>query len=235
MDTFSTRIYTMDTFSTTRPVVAGNLPTQPFFTKHLVIRLFRDTAQDIEAYHNFRTQPEINDGKNFSLEDSENDLLYHEIQKLIPDENDYRISLGIFLKKADDNEGDLIGYGGVNLSHGPEVQDITELSWQFKKGYLEIVYQMEFVEAFLQFWSSLPRQDTITTENPFDDCTCIIAAPELLYVHARPDDDARNRVLHEVGFFGCPDHVCSQDGTVLNRWILGSDLQKWLWFSCTCN
>lgn len=55
---------------------------------------------------------------------------------------------------------------GVNLSHGPGVQDLTELSWQFKKGYLKIVYPMEFVEAFLQFWSSLPRQDTITTENP---------------------------------------------------------------------
>jgi len=72
--------------------------------------------------------------------------------------NDYAM-VGIFLKKSDGTEGELIGDGGVFLLDNKD-EKWPEVYYVLKKEFRNKGYATEFVKEFLGVWWSLPREDT---------------------------------------------------------------------------
>ena len=64
--------------------------------------------------------------------------------------------LGIFLKKSDDNKGELIGEVGVNIFSN----EWPSIYYYLKKKHWGKGYASEFVPSFISFWWSLPRMTT---------------------------------------------------------------------------
>jgi RimJ/RimL family protein N-acetyltransferase len=136
---------------TTGPIIMGNI-SLPIFSNRLIIRSFR--LSDLEAYHTLLSQPEATEG--LGLFTSPN-LSYTEVdlnQKLPP--YDSSIDLGIFLKKPDGSEDDLIGFGGMCDLRSQDRFPL--LFYGFKKECWNKGYATEFVTAFMQFWWSMPRE-----------------------------------------------------------------------------
>ena len=67
--------------------------------------------------------------------------------------------VGIFLKKSDGTEGELIGDGGVFLLDNKD-EKWPEVYYVLKKDYWNKGYATEFVREFLGVWWSLPRENT---------------------------------------------------------------------------
>lgn len=67
--------------------------------------------------------------------------------------------VGIFLKKADGTEGELIGDGGV-FSLDNEDNKWPEVYYVLKKEFWNKGYATEFLKRFLDVWWSLPRENT---------------------------------------------------------------------------
>lgn len=67
--------------------------------------------------------------------------------------------VGIFLKKPDGTEGELIGDGGVFLLDNKD-EKWPELYYVLKKEFWNKGYATEFVKNFLGVWWSLPREYT---------------------------------------------------------------------------
>nr|YP_010620791.1 hypothetical protein PN052_mgp25 [Pseudofabraea citricarpa]WAX38802.1 hypothetical protein [Pseudofabraea citricarpa] len=200
------------TVSTTRPLVDGILPL-PIFTDRLIIRSFR--LSDLEAYHTLQTQPEAHEGY---LELVSTDLSCTEdrLKKELPP-YESRLYLGIYLKKSDDSEGDLIGNGGMQNLHSQK--GWPNFGYQLKKEYWNKGYATEFATAFMRFWWGLPRERTnleITYSSvDFQDRSEVA---ERVYASAKLDNKASQRVLEKLGFepFGYIDnkygeHICMEN------------------------
>ena len=190
--------YPPDTFTmaatvlTTRPILKGNLPL-PILSNRLIIRSL--SLSDLEAYHILLSQPEAMEGNNMSP-----DISYTEI--MLEDElppYDSQIYLGIFLKKSDNSDGDLIGDGGIY--HLQTQGEWPELSYRFKKEYWNNGYATEFVIAFMRFWWSLPREPTTLQVHPssvgFQNTH---QATERVYASVKLENKASQRVLEKAGF-----------------------------------
>ena len=67
--------------------------------------------------------------------------------------------VGIFLKKPDGTEGELIGDGGVFLLDNRD-EKWPEVYYVLKKEVWNKGYATEFVKEFLRVWWSLPRENT---------------------------------------------------------------------------
>lgn len=67
--------------------------------------------------------------------------------------------VGIFLKKSDGTEGELIGDGGVFLLDNND-EKWPEVYYVLKKEFWNKGYATEFVKEFLGVWWSLPRENT---------------------------------------------------------------------------
>jgi len=67
--------------------------------------------------------------------------------------------VGIFLKKSDGTEGELIGDGGVFFLDN-KAEKWPEVYYVLKKEFRNKGYATEFVKEFLGVWWSLPREDT---------------------------------------------------------------------------
>nr|YP_010692849.1 GNAT family N-acetyltransferase [Periconia digitata]WCA44848.1 GNAT family N-acetyltransferase [Periconia digitata] len=67
--------------------------------------------------------------------------------------------VGIFLKKPDGTEGELIGDGGVFLLDNKD-EKWPEIYYVLKKDQWNKGYGTEFVKEFLGVWWSLPRENT---------------------------------------------------------------------------
>lgn len=180
------------TVSTTRAVLGSNLP-MPIYSDRLIIRSYR--ISDLEAYHTLLSQPEAMEGQNMSLDlASSKDRL---IEELVTSDSD--LCLGIFLKKSDGSEGDLIGEGGLQnlLTEG----EWPELSYRFKKEYWNKGYATEFVTAFMQFWWSLPRESANLKVRPNSvglHHTGLVE--ERIYANVKPENKASQKVLEKTGF-----------------------------------
>lgn len=187
------------TVSTTRPVLGDNL-SLPIFTDHLIIRSYR--LSDLEPYHALLSQPEAM-GNNMSL-----DLNY--TKQLLDEElppHEYDLTLGIFLKKSDRSEGDLIGEGGVH--HLRTKGEWPELSYRFKKEYWNKGYATEFAIAFMRFWWNLPREATVIEvrpktvlqqDTPRVSQQDIPKVAELVYASVKKNNEASEKVLKKAGF-----------------------------------
>ncbi|RYE15691.1 MAG: N-acetyltransferase [Rickettsiales bacterium] len=71
----------------------------------------------------------------------------------------YYAMVGIFLKKSDGTEGELIGDGGVFLLDNKD-EKWPEVYYVLKKEFWNKGYATEFVKEFLGVWWSLPREYT---------------------------------------------------------------------------
>lgn len=71
----------------------------------------------------------------------------------------YYAMVGIFLKKSDGTEGELIGDGGAFFLDNQD-EKWPEVYYVLKKEFWNKGYATEFVKKFLGVWWSLPRENT---------------------------------------------------------------------------
>lgn len=186
---------------TTKPKVRSQydhdepLP-EPIVTDRLILRLFK--IWDMGLYHTLASQPEAmhsDGGYSVTYEFTKNRFL-----SLLPTNTSF-FYFGIFLKKSDDSEGDLIGSGGIYDKASTET-GWPKLEFKFKKEYWGQGYATEFTTAFLEFWWKLPRQNTtvIINESLVDPNNTSGYTPELLYARTNPENLEAQKVLQKVGF-----------------------------------
>lgn len=200
-------------FRTTKPQ-GIKFPSEPFpepiHTNRLILRLFK--RFDMGAYHSLASQPAAMDsdgGYSVTYEFTRDRFLC-----LLPISTSF-FYFGIFLKKSDDSEGDLIGSGGIYQLASRET-GWPRLEFKFKKEYWGQGYATEFLTAFLEFWWKLPRQRTSVT---LMHESLVGAAgsqnttiPELLYAWTKPENLDAQRVLQKVGF----EYLDGLDNGLLN-------------------
>lgn len=200
------------TVFTTRPIIGGILPL-PIYTNRLIIRSYH--LSDLEAFHTLQSQPEAHEGY-LNLVSTDLNCSEDRLKKELPPYSS-RLYLGIYLKKSDGSEGDLIGSGGMQNLH--TLNGWPDLGYQLKKEYWNNGYATEFATAFMRFWSSLPREQT-SFQVPYSslDLQDRSEIAERVYAKAKLDNKASQRVLEKVGFepFGLLDgeygsHVCMEN------------------------
>lgn len=96
--------------STTLPLVDDNLPTIP--TDRLILRPLLLT--DLEAFQTIRSQPQAMAHSGRGRPDADLSETLAKLQRLQAPYHNSHVYFGIFLKKSDDSEGELIGDGGVH-------------------------------------------------------------------------------------------------------------------------
>lgn len=173
---------------TTFPILENHsIPT----SNRLIYRIL--DKSDLEAYHSIRQDSEAMFA--FSQSKASPDLETSRKEFEHTQFNLRTVRFGIFLKKLDGSEGELIGEGGVQ---------IFESSWPsiyyvFKKKYWGKGYATEFVKAFLDFWWHLPRENVRREmRNLFvDDGTQ--KTRELLCASTK-DNEGSDKVLQKTGF-----------------------------------
>lgn len=125
-----------------------NLPPLPIYTNRLIIRELRKT--DLHQYQTLLTDPGAIGGANIpsDLNGIRNML------PILPDE--YELTLGIFLRRQDNQEGPLIGDGGLYyLRLDTEWPNLT---YRIKQDHWNKGYATEFLNAYMRYWWSIPRQ-----------------------------------------------------------------------------
>lgn len=192
--------------STTLPVIGADLPL-PIITDRLILRPYN--LSDLEAYHSLVSEPEAMENGPVSPDLYHSELLLKENlppirNELLPGISFFKkILLGIFLKKSDGSEGDLIGEGGVGTL-GPW----PELGYCLKKEYWNKRYATEFTIAYMRFWWRLPRQHVVLQVDPWSvnmqyrsegsyDPPGVV---ERVYARVKVDNKASARVLKKAGF-----------------------------------
>lgn len=140
------------TVSTTLPMVIKNLPT--LHSDRLIIRPL--SLSDLEEYHSLRSQPETMVYADTGKPDQNMNETQDKLLSLQPPYLGSHAYFGIFLKKEDNHEGQLIGEGGIHnlastLTGWPEFRFI------FKKEHWGLNYEVEFTITYLDFWWKQPR------------------------------------------------------------------------------
>lgn len=181
------------TVSTTRRVLSDDLPL-PIITDRLIIRSYRTT--DLEAYHILLTDQGAMEGKNLSP-----DKTYTEdfLEDMPPPYGSDMI-LGIFLKKTDGKEGDLIGDGGMDnlLTQG----EWPSFNYRLKEEHWGKGYATEFARAFMRFWWNLPHEPITlqVRERSVDDPHHGSCVTERVYASVRIDNEGSQKVLEKLDF-----------------------------------
>lgn len=168
--------------------------TQPIITDRLIMRSYQNS--DLLAYHAILTQPEAMEGCNMS---SGLDYTQHTLEGEFPPYQT-EIYLGAWLRNADGSEGDLIGDGGIH--HLRTDGEWPELSFRFKKEFWGLGYATEFVQSFMTFWWSLPREP-VQLRVPYGSANNAPVAepvPERVYALAKKYNTASQKVLGKAGF-----------------------------------
>lgn len=182
------------TVSTTRRVISGNLPL-PIITDRLIIRPYSTT--DFAAYHVLLTDQGAMEGNNISPDKNYTEELLE--ATLPPYDSD--IILGIFLKRSDGSEGDLIGDGGMyNL--GTIEGEWPSLTYRLKEAYWGKKYATEFARAFMLFWWKLPCEPITLRVRPMsvNNQPNRPVVTELVYASVKMKNEASKSVLGKLGF-----------------------------------
>ena len=111
--------------------------------------------------------------------------------------------VGIFLKKSDGTEGELIGDGGVfSLDNDYKW---PELYYYLKKEFWNKGYATEFVKKFLGVWWSLPRENTSMRVQPITLGSSFYhqEVKERLVAEINMSNKASIRVIQKAGFEFC--------------------------------
>ena len=194
------------TVSTTLPLVDNNLPT--ILSDRLIIRpLF---LSDLQEYHTLRSQPETMALSDTGKPDQNMIETQDKLLRLQPPYQGSHVYFGIFLKKEDNHEGQLIGEGGVD-KFASTLTGWPEFRFIFKKEHWHLHYEIEFTTTFMEFWWKLPREKTNilaipTSDSPNLQGTNMPEAKELVYAWTRkgisyqPHTWTAYNVLSRTGF-----------------------------------
>ena len=125
--------------------------------------------------------------------------------------------VGIFLKKSDGTEGELIGDGGVFLLDNKD-EKWPEVYYVLKKEFWNKGYATEFVKELLRIWWSLPRENTrIRVQSAsLGKLFYRSEAKELLGAEINMSNIGSIRVVEKAGFQFC-GYV--KDGQEYGYWI----------------
>jgi len=185
------------TISTTLPFIGDNL-FEPILSDRLILRPL--LLSDLQAFYTLRSQPEAMAHSNKGKPDANIDETFDKLKRLQPPYHDSHLYFGIFLKKSDGTEGDLIGDGGVHKFVSTKT-GWPEFGYKFKKAYWGQGYATEFALAFIGFWLSLPRTQRsiqVTPSSIYHQDT--LGTTELIYAWTTSDNKSSQRVLQKAGF-----------------------------------
>lgn len=114
--------------------------------------------------------------------------------------NNSHVYFGIFLKKSNSREGELIGDGGVHKFTSDRT-GWPEFGYKFKREYWGYGYATEFARAFMQFWWSLPRTDArISVASCSLNLQDTPKVVEQVYAWTTVDNEASKGVLRKTRF-----------------------------------
>jgi RimJ/RimL family protein N-acetyltransferase len=190
---------TMTTVTTTLPFIKDD-HLRPIESDRLILRPL--LLSDLEAYRTIRSQPEAMAYSGRGRPDSDLEETQAKLLRLQPPFQNRLVYFGIFLKKPNDNEGDLIGDGGVHKFIS-EMSGWPEFGYKFKKEYWGQGYATEFVKAFMKFWCNLPRQVAHIKVHPsflYEGNHVTPKVIERVYAWTMKENKASQRVLEKGGF-----------------------------------
>lgn len=179
------------------------------------------TLEDADALYSVQKQEKAmrSLGWNDTIPDLEATRKYlANICSPLPSPTDFNIILGIFLKE-DNKEQEMIGYLGVELRQS--------LSWPYihyilKEEYWDKKYGTEFLDTFITYWSSLPRQEVELKINPSSiDFQPVDEATERIYTTVRLNNLGSRGILLKRGFEEKPLGTIKKDGHSL--WVFTMD------------
>jgi RimJ/RimL family protein N-acetyltransferase len=162
----------------------------PFFSERLLFRTLVDS--DFPAYRTILSQEETMTklGVGPMLDEKGARSWFNQVQ-----ESWTRV--GIFLKKSDGTEGELIGEGGVYKQD----KEWNEIFYGLKKEFWGKGYASEFVEKFKEIWWNLPRTNTrIFVQCIYLDTQDTSEAKERLCATIKTENMASQRVVKKTGF-----------------------------------
>lgn len=193
----TTTLSTFITVSTTRPVVEDTL--KSLCTDRLIIRPL--LMSDLPAFRVVRTQPAAMTSSGKGRPDG--DILETEdkLRRLQSPYSDSHVYYGIFLKKPDNTEGELIGDGGVHKFTDTET-GWPEFGYKLKKEHWNHGFATEFAKKFLKEWWDLPRKDLQIQVVPcsFADYEGRSGVTEQVCAWTKVGNVQSERVLDKVGF-----------------------------------
>jgi RimJ/RimL family protein N-acetyltransferase len=200
MTTSASTTFTKVEYSTTIPSIGDNLP--KLTASHLILRPL--LLSDLEAYYALRSDlGAMTTGTVKGKPDANIDESLAKLQDRQPPYQNSHACFGIFLKKPDGSEGELIGEGGMH-SFFSERSGWPELGYKFKKEHWGKGYATEFVKTFLEFWVSLPRTETrieVALSSVKDGSGRLRPeGTEQVIACTLVDNWASQRVLEKVGF-----------------------------------
>ncbi|OTA55793.1 acyl-CoA N-acyltransferase [Hypoxylon sp. EC38] len=181
---------------TTLPCVPlpPNSQRQPISTKRLVIRPMRE--DDLEAYHELRSQPEAMTGTKRGTPDRDIDESRSALQDFLSPKDSNVFLFGIFLAST----GALIGDGGVHTMESSYC-GWPEIGYKLRKEAWGQGYATEFVRALLEAWWNLPRSHVKLRVSPSSiDRKGEHEAEEQIYAMTVVDNIGSRRVMEKVGF-----------------------------------
>ncbi|KAI0095431.1 acyl-CoA N-acyltransferase [Hypoxylon sp. NC0597] len=167
---------------------------QPISTKRLVIRPVRE--DDLEAYHELRSQPEAMIGTRRGRPDRDIDETRSAMQDLLSPKDSKAFYFGVFLAST----GALIGEGGVHTMESASC-GWPEIGYKFRKEFWGQGYGTEFLRALLEAWWNLPRSHVeLRVSSSSIDRNGELKATEQIYATTAADNIGSRRVLEKLGF-----------------------------------
>lgn len=185
----------LKTVSTTLPIIGDNL--KHIHSDRLILRPL--LLSDLEAFRILRTEAAAMSSSTRGRPDKDGETEDY-LQHLQSPFQDSRLYYGIFLKKDDGNEGDLIGDGGVHKILSTQ-SGWPEFGYKFREKYWNKGYATEFAKAFMKYWWSLPRKQTTLQVHPAS--VNYLVTPkvtEQVCAWTKSGNKASEKVLQKVGF-----------------------------------
>ncbi|PFH56807.1 hypothetical protein XA68_15962 [Ophiocordyceps unilateralis] len=192
------------TISTTLPTLQRNNLNFPIVTERLIIRPL--VPSDLEAYYSFRSQPEGMRHSRRGVPDANIGETKARLEKLQENTPNTVAYCGLFLKKSDNSEGELIGDGGM-WDIKSEQTGWPVLGFKSKKEHWGMGYGTEFTKAYMQFWWGIER----TVQEISVESTSLVGvepsskfpirqATEQMYAWTTKDNTEAQKVLKKAGF-----------------------------------
>ncbi|KAJ9161876.1 Acyl-CoA N-acyltransferase [Coniochaeta hoffmannii] len=186
------------------PSIKTTLPVRPLppnssrphvTTGRLLIRPL--AADDVQALHVLRTQPEVMANSSQIRADRDLDETYQRLAPFLPPNDEKTFHCAICLRET----GEMIGIGGCHsLSSG---FGWPVLGYMIRREYWGRGLVTEFVGAWLGMWCALPREETEVVASPdslLGDDRGDGRAGEVLVALTTSENVASQKVLEKSGF-----------------------------------
>ncbi|KAK2747465.1 n- gnat [Colletotrichum kahawae] len=194
---------TVKTTLPTRPL-PPHASRQPVVTERLILRPV--SADDLQALHTLRAQPEVMRFSAVGRVDADLDETRARLAQNLPPHDADNYDVSIYLRST----GRWIGIGGCKKPSGGDL-GWPEIGYMLQKDYWGSGYATEFVKAFLGAWWSLPRSECeIAVERASVEGERAVvrgraeevegAVDEILTAVTATDNPASQKILTKLGF-----------------------------------